>query len=178
MAMEAALGYSPRTFEAQDLHHDGDTFTFRLAGATLPLAPPPADAPRVVTDGTSSLPAQGRIVNLPTLAPGRYVLRSENQVVAEGTAEQWAKGVALLAGPGVDQEEQLRKIVVAKNFDFFNFWRPDNDTYIFGYRKHEQGRNAVEIPRFEPLVEAKEAEIGRLRVPTPHTYVLTRDNPR
>ena len=176
MAMESALGYSPRTFETQDLHHDGDTVRFRLTGATLPVAPPPSDAPRTLTDGTSALPAQGRIANLPPLSPGRYVLKADNQVVAKGTAEQWAKGMPLLAGTDVDQEEQLRKTVVAKNFDFFNFWRPDNDTYIFGYRKHEQGRNAVEIPRFEPLVAAKEAEIARLRVPMPHTYVLTRYN--
>jgi lysophospholipase L1-like esterase len=176
MAMESALGYSPRTFEAQDLHQDGNTVTFRLAGSTLPVAPPPSDAPRSLIDGTSPLPAEGHIVNLPKLAPGRYVLRSENQVVAEETAEQWAKGLPLLAGPDVDQEEQLRKMIVAKNFDFFNFWRPDNDTYIFGYRKHEQGRNAVEIPRFEPLVEAKEAEIARLRKPIFHQYQLLRVN--
>jgi hypothetical protein len=30
----------------------------------------------------------------------------------------------------------------------------------------------VEIPRFEPLVEAKEAEIAKLRVPVSHTFVL------
>jgi hypothetical protein len=32
---------------------------------------------------------------------------------------------------------------------FFHRWRPANWTYLFGFRKHEQGRNAVEIPRFD-----------------------------
>ena len=59
--------------------------------------------------------------------------------------------------------QSLRQLIVSKNADFFNYWRPENDTYILGYRKHEQGRNAVELPQFKPLVEAKEKEIARLR---------------
>lgn len=58
-----------------------------------------------------------------------------------------------------EKSERLRKLVVAKNAEYFNYWRPQNDTYILGYRKKEQGRNAVEIPQFLPLVEAKEKEI-------------------
>src|SRR6202000_2103931 len=46
------------------------------------------------------------------------------------------------AKPESDQVEKLRKLIVAKNVDFFNYWRPENDTYILGYRKGEQGRNA------------------------------------
>jgi len=59
--------------------------------------------------------------------------------------------------------EKLRKLVVDKNFQYFNYWRPQNDTYILGYRKKEQGRNAVEMPMFLPLVEAKEKEIAAAR---------------
>ena len=176
MAMEAALGYLPRTFDAMDLHRDGDNITFKSAGPTLPIAPPPPGTPSALADGTAFLPGQGHIVGLPALSSGHYLLKCDNQIVSRGAAEQWAKGTPLLAGPDVDQEEQLRKTVVAKNFDFFNFWRPDNDTYIFGYRKHEQGRNAVEIPRFEPLGEAKEAEIAKLRKPTSHSYQLVHGN--
>ena len=59
--------------------------------------------------------------------------------------------------------ESLRKAIVEKNAAYFNYWRPQNDTYILGYRKKEQGRNAVELPQFIPLAEAKEREIARLR---------------
>lgn len=59
--------------------------------------------------------------------------------------------------------EALRRVIVEKNAAYFNYWRPQNDTYILGYRKKEQGRNAVELLRFIPLAEAKEKEIARLR---------------
>ena len=71
-----------------------------------------------------------------------------------------------------DQTETLRKLIVAKNFDYFNYQRPDNDSYILAFRKREQGKNAVEIPQFLPLVEEKEKQIAALRVPTPATYTL------
>ena len=50
----------------------------------------------------------------------------------------------------------------------------ENITYLFGFRKHEQGNNAIEVPQFDPLVEAKEREIARLRKPVPHAYELIR----
>ena len=53
----------------------------------------------------------------------------------------------------------LRRLVVEKNRLFFHRWRPANETYIFLFRKHEQGNNAVEIPQFDPLVEAAEARV-------------------
>jgi lysophospholipase L1-like esterase len=59
--------------------------------------------------------------------------------------------------------ESLRQAIVAKNRLYFYRWRPQNETYLFGFRKHEQGNNAREIPLFDPLVAAKEAEIARLK---------------
>ncbi len=59
--------------------------------------------------------------------------------------------------------EPLRQAVVAKNEQFFNKWRPQNETYLFGFRKHEQGKNAKEIAEFDPFIEKAEAEIARLR---------------
>ncbi len=40
---------------------------------------------------------------------------------------------------------------------------PANWTYLLGFRKHEQGQNAVEIPKFEPLIAEWEARIAKLR---------------
>lgn len=57
----------------------------------------------------------------------------------------------------------LRQAIQKKNELFFNRWRPENWTYLFGFRKHEQGQNAVEIPQFEPLIAEWEARIARLR---------------
>ncbi len=52
---------------------------------------------------------------------------------------------------------------VAKNELFFHRWRPQNLTYLTGFRKHEQGNNAKEIVQFDPLVEKAEKEIAELR---------------
>ena len=54
----------------------------------------------------------------------------------------------------------LRAKLVEKNQLFFHRWRPQNETYLFGFRKHEQGKNGAEIPQFDPLIEKHEAEIA------------------
>ena len=59
--------------------------------------------------------------------------------------------------------EALRKAVVEKNELFFHRWRPQNQTYLFGFRKHEQGKNAKEVAEFDPLVDRAEAEITKAR---------------
>jgi lysophospholipase L1-like esterase len=62
-----------------------------------------------------------------------------------------------------DRLELLRLAIISKNELFFHRWRPQNFTYLFGFRKHEQGNNAVEIPQFDPLIEKKEEAIAGLR---------------
>lgn len=59
--------------------------------------------------------------------------------------------------------EELRAAIVAKNELFFHRWRPQNETYLFGFRKHEQGKNGKEIAEFDPLVAKGEESIGELR---------------
>ncbi len=51
-------------------------------------------------------------------------------------------------------------------------WRPQNETYLYGFRKHEQGQNAREIPEFDPLIVQLEKKIAQLRVPVTHQYEL------
>jgi hypothetical protein len=78
----------------------------------------------------------------------------------------------IASGPELEQAEKLRQTIIAKNELYFHRWRPANVTYLFGFRKYEQGNNAVEIPQFDPLVEAKEKEIAKLRKPVEHVYEL------
>lgn len=59
--------------------------------------------------------------------------------------------------------EQLRRAVIAKDTLFFNRWRPHNETYLFGFRKHEQGQNAKEIPMFDPLIAKADEQIQKLK---------------
>jgi len=61
------------------------------------------------------------------------------------------------------QEEAIRQKIVEKNMLFFHRWRPQNITYLTGFRKHEQGNNAVEIAQFDPLVQEIETKIDQLK---------------
>ncbi|APW63152.1 SGNH/GDSL hydrolase family protein [Paludisphaera borealis] len=152
-------------FDVKDVEETDQVRKFVSFDSRLhrPLAPGDAN------DRTYVLQFQG-------LKPGRYVLKIDGRPVAARTAEEWAAGVGLPPWPAIEQVEQLRKTINEKNLLFFYRWRPQNITYLFGFRKHEQGRNAIEIPQFDPLVDAKEKEIARLRKPVAHTYELIREN--
>ena len=68
-------------------------------------------------------------------------------------------------GKKSQQEEAIRQRIVEKNMLFFHRWRPQNITYLTGFRKHEQGNNAVEIAQFDPLVTQIEVEINAMKQP-------------
>lgn len=57
----------------------------------------------------------------------------------------------------------LRQAIIRKDFLFFNRWRPANETYLFGFRKHEQGQNAKEMEQFDPIVMEQEKKMADLR---------------
>ena len=138
---------------------------FPVAGGVLPPAAPTNEAP--------APPAPcGRVLAVHGLAAGRYTLTVDGKAVAAAPADEWSKGVTLDRGPDFDQAEKLRQAIVAKNRLYFYRWRPANVTYLFGFRKQEQGQNAIEIPKFDPLVAEKEQEIAKLRVPAAHQYEL------
>lgn len=129
-----------------------------------------------------------RISGVPT---GKYQLKIDGSVVPVTNFQRVSNGlppekvwhwpgklddklvfIAAAMGPSLDQVEKLRQTIVAKNELYFHRWRPQNVTYLFLFRKHEQGNNAVEIPKFDPLIAAKEKEIASLRKPVEHVYEL------
>jgi len=59
---------------------------------------------------------------------------------------------------------RIQRAINDKNRLFFLKWRPQNATYITGFRKHEQGQHVAEIPLFDPLVAEHEAKIAKLRI--------------
>lgn len=63
--------------------------------------------------------------------------------------------------------ESLRQAIIEKNKLYFYRWRPQNETYLFGFRKHEQGKNAKEVADFDPLIAKAEEEIDRLKKAAP-----------
>jgi hypothetical protein len=64
----------------------------------------------------------------------------------------------------VARREALRRAIVEKNRLYFRRFRPQNETYLVGFRRYEQGQNAPELEQLDPLIGALENEIGRLRI--------------
>ncbi len=120
----------------------------------------------------ATLPIGPRTFKAAGLAPGRHVLKIDGVAAGVHTADEWAKGVLLTSGPEFAQLESLRALIEEKNRHYFHYWRPQNDTYIFGFRRKEQGNLTAEFPKYPPILDEKDAEIAKLRVPVAHTYVL------
>jgi len=64
---------------------------------------------------------------------------------------------------GKDIAGALRQEIIRKNQLFSIAGGRKTKTYLFGFRKHEQGQNAREIPEFDPLVQAEDAGIAHLQ---------------
>lgn len=132
-----------------------------------PCLPPESTSPH-----SPEIVAPARLLRVAGLSPGAYALQMDGEVIAVALAQEWAQGVALTAGPPLRQAEELRTAIREKNELYFHRWRPQNDTYLFGFRKHEQGNNAVEVSQFDPLVAEKEQQIAALAVPRKHEFQL------
>ena len=113
------------------------------------------------------------VLKIRGLSPGVYQVKTGGNVLLEADHNELQKGVSVATGPDVAQAMSLLKTINRKNELFFHRWRPQNETYLFLFRKHEQGNNAIEIPRFDPLVEAQEKLIAELRLPKKHVYSVS-----
>jgi hypothetical protein len=117
-------------------------FAARIGATYVPLSMPTAGSAkelRLLTDNGQHLSSEG-------------YARTASQLVSALT-------------PGMAKElktgdtESLLQLIRKKNELFFHRYRPQNVTYLFLFRKHEQGNNAVDIPKFDPLVKGLEEQI-------------------
>lgn len=140
-------------------------FQARADSLPAPRLPKPSTTSSVKHVDASSMEVNG-------LPDGRYDVKVDGKKVAAFRSESGMLRIKLDSGPDFDQAEALRHLINSKNELYFHRWRPENETYLFGFRKYEQGQNAREIPLFDPLVTAKEGQIAELRVPKPHSYEI------
>jgi hypothetical protein len=122
-------------------------------------------------------PMRAKYLRVRGLPPGDYkLLRNDKEyqfiigdtLTREGGCEMW---------PTDEDDERKDRLLAAineKNFLFFNRYRPQNETYLFLFRKHEQGNNAVEIPQFDPLIAEQEKIIAELKKPPKQKFELKR----
>jgi hypothetical protein len=130
--------------------------------------------PKALGDDRQRL-APGWSFQFTGLPEGKYSLEFDGKPVASASATAWAEGITIGQDPDAERVERIRQAVIRKNELFFHRWRPQNETYLLGFRKHEQGNNAVEIPQFDPLVVKLEKEIDELKKPPVHTVRIVRE---
>lgn len=151
----------------KDVEIAADKIRFTATSEHLPLAPSPHLQQPVMPDKVALR------ITVKGLAKDKQwsVLCDGKEVQLSGDSHLEHGGL-VLASAETDQVEKLRSTINWKNELWFHRHRPQNETYLFLFRKHEQGRNAAEIPQFDPLIEAEEKIIAELKVPKPHTYEI------
>ena len=154
--------------QVEALSISGEKIAFTLRDAVLPF--PNRDAAGRLYPTTT----KPRRLRFSGLSKGRYLLKIDGLPIEISEASSWRRGMLLTRGPMFDQAELLRERIVKKNELFFHRFRPQNQTYLFGFRKHEQGNNAAEIPELDPLVANLEEQIFELAKPRAHLYELVR----
>ena len=119
----------------------------------------------------------GLLMQVLGLQAGKYTLKIDEEVAAVFRHDEWGQGRHIMHGPLMKQVEELRQTIVKKNELFFHRWRPQNQTYLFGFRKYEQGQNAREIPMFDPLISEQEEKIFDLTKLKTRQYELAPAEP-
>ncbi|MEO8428028.1 MAG: SGNH/GDSL hydrolase family protein [Verrucomicrobiota bacterium] len=145
------LGFTPAAVNlAADAAGLDNVALPQLELASLPIAPPPADAKvhRVLIE---RLP----LVKITGLLPGTYKLRISGHDAAKATAADLAKGIHV--SPPAEASENLAAAVDDKNWEFFMKYRAVNGEYIYGRRKEPFG--VVNFPKEREFQEQLVAEM-------------------
>ena len=129
----------------------------------------------VIVPNRLPYPGEARNVVIAGLSRGTYRLTAGGQTLAVGPARAWQEGIAVYYPAETEQLASLRRAIAEKNRLYFRQYRPQNETYLVGFRQYEQGQNAPELTELDPIIHEKENEIGRLRMGRPLVFTLTRE---
>ncbi|MBT6239728.1 MAG: c-type cytochrome [Verrucomicrobia bacterium] len=168
IAANGTVGSGTKGNQIFDLRRSSNRIEFEVRDDLLPF-PNHDEDDKIYPSAITS-----RRVRFEGLDAGSWALKIDGRTYAVRTASQWGQGETFQRGPQFDQAEQMRERILKKNELFFHRFRPQNQTYLFGFRKHEQGQNAVEIPQFDPMVAKIELEIHQLAIPRRHRWELVK----
>jgi hypothetical protein len=113
-------------------------------------------------------------LQIPDLRAGRYGVYVDDTKVLRSTAAELETGVTLPTSYQHAVVKRAYELTAEKNTMFFHRHRPQNETYLFLFRKHEQGNNAVEIPQFDPIVDGFEEKIQAIQNSTSYRVEIRR----
>jgi lysophospholipase L1-like esterase len=150
-----------------DVEIAANKIRFTATSEHLPLAPSPREYEPVMPDKVAL-----RLTVKGLAKDKQWTITCDGKDVILSGDYHLETGGLVLANAETAQVEELRQAIQRKNELWFHRHRPQNETYLFLFRKHEQGRNAVEIPQFDPLIEAQEQVIAQLARPKPHVYEI------
>lgn len=135
------------------------------------------------TDGSVTI-SNSRTFKVSGLLPGRYVLKIDGVPLYQQSERFWEQGRSLTHAPDFTQSDRLRQLVLQKNSDFMNYWRPENWAFLNGDLTSQPSSHRHddfsarwfpgEMQSFPPLIAKKEDAIDKLARPTIHTYELRR----
>ncbi|GAA4418383.1 hypothetical protein GCM10023187_51780 [Nibrella viscosa] len=179
-ALEAGLGLPPRqqTISLQlgkqgpqvsgpvkwlPTGQGNQTLTFTVNEPYLPL-PLPKEGGETAT---------GAVLTISGLTKGFYTLTADGAQLVTASASQWAKGVAIQHGPLYQQARQLQAMIRKKNDLYFQQYRPQNHTYIIGFRSYEQGRHVKTLDDLSFIITWLDGQIALHRTPPIPVYQLS-----
>ena len=76
----------------------------------------------------------------------------DGKLSAIGSRKQWEEGIILEQGPSLKQSKHLLELIREKDKIYFQQYRPQNRTYILGFRSYEQGRHKEGLEALDALI--------------------------
>lgn len=115
-------------------------------------------------------------VSVNFLKPGTYRFTIDDREKKIATANEWKGTIPIPGTPWVSQAAEMRRLVRRKNELYFQRYRPQNITYLLGFRSYEQGQNAKEIEQLDPMIAELEKKVEELRMPIPKKCTWAKTN--
>ena len=115
-----------------------------------------------------SLPLEKHSIKISGLKDGLHTVESNGLKLLTAEASELKTGVEIEDA----RTAFLRKKIVEKNELYFHAWRPQNTTYLFFFRKHEQGQNAKDVAVILKHHASRETELFTLKTGGESTYKI------
>lgn len=146
--------HTEKGISSLELEKDNNLFSLSLKDQNLviPLQGKPESYPKIIVTG---------------LKKGHYGLKINGELVAVGSPQDWEMGILLEQGPMIRQSASLRQTIQKKDEIYFRKYRPQNRTYILGFRAYEQGRHEEDLKDLGLLVAWLDGQINQLKQPQP-----------